>query len=67
MILWMSALLVVGGPVAYFLWHELSTLLYGRVDEVRFPILIAALAGFLVLLKLVAAFARRTAGPESPA
>lgn len=67
MILGMIAFLIVGGPIAYFMWHELSTLLYGRVDDVRFTVLIAAVAAFLVVLKLVAAFARRLAGPGSPA
>jgi len=64
LLLAMAAFLVAGGPVAYFMWHELSTLLYGRVAEVRWATLVGALAGFAVLLWALARFVHHVAGSD---
>lgn len=63
LVLGMAAFLLLGGSVTYFMWHELSTLLYGRVDEVHFAVLAGSIVGFLVLLKLLGVFVRWVGGP----
>lgn len=55
----LAAFLVVGGPAAYFLWHNLSDLLYGRVHEVSLPEL---LGGGLVFAAVTWALARWVRG-----
>lgn len=64
LVLSLAAFLVLGGPAAYFLWHELSDLLYGRVADVRFGVLLGALAVFALLVWALAAYVRRLAGPR---
>lgn len=61
----MTVFLVAGAPIAYFMWHELSTLLYGRVADVRWPLLLGAVLGFAVLLWALAQFVHRATGNES--
>lgn len=60
----MAAFLVAGAPIAYFTWHELSILLYGRVADVRWALLLGALLGFAVLLWALAQFVYRATGIE---
>ena len=52
----MAAFVVVGGPIAYFMWHELSTLLYGRIERVRWSVLLGAVALFAGLLWVLSRF-----------
>lgn len=55
----LAAFLVVGGPAAYFLWHNLSDLMYGRVHEVSVPQL---LGGAIVFAAVTWALARWVRG-----
>jgi hypothetical protein len=57
----LAAFLVVGGPAAYFLWHSLSDLLYGRIHEVSIPGLIGGGVVFTAVLWTLGRWVRRQA------
>lgn len=61
----MAAFVVVGGPIAYFMWHELSTLLYGRIEMVRWPLLVGAVVLFAGLLRVLSRFVRGVTGSHA--
>lgn len=61
LVLLMGLFVVFGGPTTYFLWHELSDLLYGRIEEVEPAVLLGSLVVFLVLLWVLRAFVRSVA------
>ncbi|MDX1624220.1 MAG: hypothetical protein R3199_09580 [Gemmatimonadota bacterium] len=64
LIVLMGLFLVVGGPTTYFLWHEVSDLLYGRFGEVQLLVLLGSLVVFLVLLWVLRTFVRSIADPS---
>lgn len=64
LLLAMAGFLAIGGPTVYFLWHELSTLLYGRFAEVRWLALLGSAAVFAVLLAVLARWVRGLADPR---
>lgn len=55
----LALFLALGAPLAYFLWRELSELLYGRVNEIHLMILVVALVLFFVVLKALSRYVRR--------
>ena len=57
----LSLFLLAGGPAVYFLWSELSELLYGRLDDVRFPVLLSAGVALAAVVAALAAWVRRLA------
>lgn len=63
LLLAMTGFLLFGGPTVYFLWHELSTLFYGRLDEVRWSVLLVSILVFAVLLAVLARWVRGLAHP----
>lgn len=64
LLLAMTGFLVFGGPTVYFLWHELSTLFYGRVDDVSWLVLLGSAVLFVVLLAILARWVRSLADPR---
>lgn len=64
MLLAMAAFLILGAPLASILWHEFSSILYGRVGEVRWIWLAVSIPLFAVLLKVLSAYVRRSLGHE---
>lgn len=54
----LAAFLVVGGPAAYFLWHNLSDLLYGRVHEVSVVQLLGGAIAFAAVTWALARWVR---------
>lgn len=61
LLLAMVGFLLFGGPTVFFLWHELSTLFYGRLGEVRWGVLFASILVFAVLLWVLARWVRTLA------
>lgn len=57
----LALFLAIGGPAAYFLWHNLSDLLYGRIHEVSVPGLIGGGVVFAAVLWTMARWVRRQA------
>lgn len=64
LVAWMAAFLVVGGPVAFVLWHELSELLYGRFEDVQVALLGGSALLFAAIVWALARFVRRVGGPK---
>lgn len=62
LILGMSALVLVGAPMVWFLWEVLNDLLQGIVDGPRVLIALPVLLAFLALLDFVARTVRRWEG-----
>lgn len=63
LLLAMIGFLAIGGPTVFFLWEEMSTLLYGHVRDVRGGVLLGSIAVFVVLLGVLARWARGLARP----
>jgi hypothetical protein len=57
----LALFLAIGGPAAYFLWHSLSDLLYGRIHEVSIPGLIGGGVVFTAVLWTLGRWVRRQA------
>jgi hypothetical protein len=60
----LALFLLGGGPAVYFFWTEMSELLYGRLDDVRFIVLVSAGLALCVIVGALAAYVRRLAGAE---
>ena len=60
----LSLFLLAGGPAVYFLWSELSELLNGRFDDVRFLVMFSAGVALCVVVVALAAYVRRLAGTD---
>lgn len=55
----LALFLLLGGPAVFFMWREMSELLYGRVGEVRFELLLPAALLFVGLVVALARWVRR--------
>ena len=55
----LALFLAIGGPAVFFLWHNLSDLLYGRVHQVSVP---GLLGGAIVFAAVVWALGRWVRG-----
>lgn len=55
----LALFLLLGGPAVFFMWPELSELLYGRVGEVRLERLLSGALLFAVLVLVMARWVRR--------
>ena len=57
----LALFLLLGGPAAYFLWHNLSDLLYGRVHELSVPGLVGGAVAFAAVVWALGRWVRRQA------
>lgn len=56
---WLALFLALGGLATFFLWPNLSHLLYGRVDEVSVPGLLGGAAALGAVLWALGRWVRR--------
>ncbi len=57
--LWLALFLALGGLATFFLWPNLSHLLYGRLDEVSVPGLLGGAAALGAVLWALGRWVRR--------
>lgn len=59
MVLAMLLLVIVGGPLVYFLWGAVNNILLGEFGRVRLVVVLPASIAFIVVVLYVARLVRR--------